>query len=228
MADKLTPGKAEIEIPYALLDYTALFKKSVVGKLGVPAIAIGSILDALEPSGFTSDGIEIKTRSEKLSEYAIVFRRARPEIPAISFTLGLNKVSVSIENPDWASAESLIVTMEAGLQAAFGITGAETRSQQISLGMHIQIKSKPRKDVTASLLSPTAYELMDGEVEIPGIILLRNKASIIIDGSLAYANGLFIRIIREHPPETSLENLAAMLRRDEEHVFEVLGLEGTL
>jgi len=228
MTDKLTSEKAQVEIPYALLEYTASFKKSIVGKMGVPAVAIGSILDALAPSGFTSDGVEIKTRSEKLSEYAIVFQRPRPAIPAISLSLGLNKVSVSIENPDWASAESLIATMEAGLKATFDITGAQAKSQQISLGMHIQIKSKSRKDVTAPLLSPTAYELMDGEVEIPGIILLRKKASIIIDGSLAYANGLFIRINREHPAEAPLGDLAAILRSDEERVFEILGLEGDL
>jgi hypothetical protein len=73
-----------------------------------------------------------------------------------------------------------------------------------------------------------AFKLLDGEISFPGIILLHEKSGIVIDASLAYANGLFVRINREHPPEVTLEQLAEALHKDEEQLFNVLGLEGIL
>jgi hypothetical protein len=78
------------------------------------------------------------------------------------------------------------------------------------------------------LLNPAAFKLLDGEVKFPGIILVREKSMIVIDASIAYANGLFVRIAREHPPEATLEQLAGVLRKDEEQLFDVLGVEGIL
>jgi hypothetical protein len=57
---------------------------------------------------------------------------------------------------------------------------------------------------------------------------MREKSSLVIDGSLAYANSLFVRIVREHRADAPLQELAAILRKDEEQLFEVLGLEGIL
>ena len=101
-------------------------------------------------------------------------------------------------------------------------------SQNLFLGIHIQIKDKPRQDVTAPLLNPVVFKLLDGEVKFPGIIMFREKSNIVIDASLAFANGLFVRINREHPPEASLELMVEVLRKDEEGLFEVLALEGAL
>ena len=228
MANIQPSGRAQAEIPYALLEYTQLFEKPIIEGLSNPISVIAPILSALGPWGFTSDGIEAKTRSEKLSEYAFVFHRTVPANPRLSLTLGLNKVVIVAENPDWAGAESLIAGMRAGLEAILGKTGASPKSQQITLAMHVQIKDKLRQDVTTPLLSQTAFRLLDGDVQFPGIILLRDKASLVIDASLAYANALFVRIVREHRSDAPLEELAVILHKDEEQVFEVLGLEGTL
>jgi len=91
--------------------------------------------------------------------------------------------------------------------------------------MHIQLKAKPRKEITAPLLSPAAFKILDGEVKFQGIILQREKSSIVIDASLPYANGLFVRITRDHPAEATLQKIAEVLRNDEERLFDVLRLE---
>jgi len=94
--------------------------------------------------------------------------------------------------------------------------------------MHIQFKVKAHTEVTASLLNPIALKLMDGNVKSYGIILNRDKASIIIDGSAAFANALFVRIFREHSAEIPLQEMARRLHEDEENLFGVLGIEGVL
>jgi len=226
MPPKTAPDKTQAEVPYSLLEYSAVFKKPIVEAFGTPAILIAAVLNALEPWGFALDGVEAKTHTEKLSEYAVIFRRSAPS--GLSLTLGLGKVVVTAENLVWAEAEHFIAQMSAALNAILQTGRAEVQSQHVGIGMHIQLKTKPRKDVTARLLDPVAFTILDGEVKFPGIILFHDKSSIVIDASLAHANGLFVRIAREHPPEATLQQLAEALHKDEEQLFNVLGLEGIL
>jgi len=226
MPPKTAPEKTQAEVPYSLLEYSAVFKKPIVEAFGTPAILIAAVLNVLEPWGFALDDVEAKTHTEKLSEYAVIFRRSAP--PGLSLTLGLGKVVVTAENLVWAEAEHFIAQMSAALNAILQTGRAEVQSQHVGIGMHIQLKTKPRKDVTARLLDPVAFTILDGEVKFPGIILFHDKSSIVIDASLAHANGLFVRIAREHPPEATLQQLAEALHKDEEQLFNVLGLEGIL
>jgi len=226
MAEKA--DKTESEIPYSMLEYTAVFKKPIIEAAAVPAVLIAAVLKALEPSGFKLDGVELRTQTARLHEYEIEFRRSTPVTPSRSLVLGLTKVVVKAENLDWTEAEQLLAEMGAALNVIRQTARAEIQSQRLLLGMHVQLKGKPREDVTAPLLSPVAFKLLDGQVRFPGVILLGEKATIIIDASLAYANGLFVRVSREHPAETTLAELAEVLHKDEEQLFDVLGLEGTL
>jgi hypothetical protein len=225
MDQTVTPEKTQAEIPYSLLEYTATFGKPILEGWTAPAVLVSAMLEALGPFGFTLDGVEIKTHTEKLNEYALVFRRS---VPGLTFTLGSGKLVIAAENLDWSEAEQFIAGVGAGLGAIRDKAKAQVQSQQIVLAIHIQLKTKPRHEVAAPLLSPVALQLLDGEIKFPGIILLRDKASLIIDGSLAFANGLFVRFIREHPAQASFEKMAEILRADEQQLFETLGLEGIL
>lgn len=222
------PDKTQAEIPYSLLEYTAVFKRPIIEAWAIPGKLIEAVLNALEPWGFNLEGVEAKTHMEKLNEYAIVFRRSKPPAPSQSLALGLGRLVVTAENLDWAEAQQFIAGQSAALNAIRQASRAEIQSQHLALGMHIQFATKPRKDVTAPLLNPVAFKLLDGEVKFPGIILLREKSTIVIDASIALANGLFVRITREHAPEATLEQLAEVLRKDEQRLFDVLGLEGVL
>lgn len=226
--EEYMPDKTQAEVPYSHVEYTAVFKKPIIGAWWPPTNLVTALLSGLEPWGFKLDGVEVKTHTEKLNEHSIVIRRTSPPFPAQNVTLGLGKVGVTAENPDWPEADQLITKARAVLGAVCETGGAEIESQQLLLAMHIQIKDKPRQDVTAPLLNPVVFKLLDGEVKFPGIILIREKSLIVIDASIVHANGLFVRISREHPPEASLERLAEVLRKDEENLFDILGLEGIL
>jgi len=222
------PDKTQAEITYSLLEYTSAFKRPILEPSSPPAKLIAAILDALRPGGYTFDGVEVNLQVRKLDEYAIVFRRTTPAFPGRSLTLGLGKVLIRAENLDWTEAENFISGQRAALNAIREVGGAEIQSQQLVVAMHIQLKDRPRKDVTAPLVSPVALNLLGGEADFSGVILLRDKAILTIDASLGFANALFVRMSREHPPEAGLEDLAEALRKDEEKIFDVLGLEGIL
>ena len=94
MPETTAPEKTQAEIPYSVLEYTAVFGKPIVDAWGTPAVIIAAVLNALEPWGFKLDGVEAKTDTEKLSEYAIVFRRSNPASPGLSLTLEIGRAHV--------------------------------------------------------------------------------------------------------------------------------------
>jgi len=217
--------KTQAEIPYSMLEYTAVFGKPILEAWAVPVRLVAAILRVLEPFGFKADGVELKTRAEKLTENAIVFRRTPP---GVTFTVGVEKVVIAAENLDWSDAEQFMRGARAGLDAVVQEGKADLRVQHLVLAIHIQLKTKPRHEVTAPLLSPEALKLLDGDLKMPGVILQREKCSVVIDGSLAFANALFVRINREHSPSAAFDQMAEDLRNDEMQLFDLLGLEGEL
>jgi hypothetical protein len=225
------PEKTQAEIVYSLVEYTAAFKRPLFGAPSPPHALIAGVLDALEPLGYAFGGVEItapQTQTLNLGDLAVIFRRAHPAVPARSFALSLSKIYVRAENLDWAEADQFAASHVAAVQAVREKGGAEIQSQQLVVQMHIQLKERSRKDVTVPLLSPVALKLLEGEPDFSGVVLYQGKAVLVIDASAAYANGLFVRISREHPAHATLQDLAAALRADEERVFGVLGLEGEL
>lgn len=122
----------------------------------------------------------------------------------------------------------MLGAMNAGVEAVKTHEHAEFESQLMVLAMHVQSLETPRKDITEPLLSNTAYQLVAGESEFQGVVLTRKGVSVVIDASNAYANSLFVRLVREHKADTTLAQIAEQLYSDEVHIFEVLNLVGDL
>jgi hypothetical protein len=216
--------KHKIQIPFGQIEYTAAFKVPIIKSLSPPAGMVEDLLRVLKPYGFSIDGVEVRNR-EKVSDFVVEFRRTTP---LISFKVTPAKVIITADNLDWSGKDKFIESMNTGLRAVLGLENTELEAQQMVVAMHVQLQDKPRKDITAPLLSPTAYELLSGESEFQGIVLTRVGVSVVIDASLAHANSLFMRLVRQHKPTATLEQIAEQLYADEAHIFEVLSLDGEL
>ncbi len=225
VADAKPTTKFPIELPYGLFEYTAVFVEPALDAWTNIAFIIQQMLKVLEPYGFNFDDVEIKNRTEKPAEHTISFKSTAPNI---TFHLGVSKLTIACENLSWGDKDKAIEILKTGIKAAVGLTKGEIRSQRAHLAMHVQLKTAKPDAVTERLLSPVAHSLLDGAVEFSGIILLRKGARVIIDASAAFANGLFVRIQREHTKQTTLEQIAETLYTDEKQLFDVLSLEGEL
>jgi hypothetical protein len=146
----------------------------------------------------------------------------------MNLSLGLGRLVITAENLDWSEAERFISAMDIAIYAIFETAQVHLKSQQLSVALHVQLKDKTRKEITLPLLSSAGSRIFDGNIDCAGLILHVLKGHILIDASAALANGLFIKLYREHSPQMKLKEIADMLRNDEERVFDVLGLEGTL
>ena len=218
-------ANVQAEIPFGSVEYTIRFKNPILGVWHDLTPLITSVLIALEPFGFNVDGVEIK-RQEKLSDNVLTFKRGKT--PAFSFSITVGKMWFYAENLDWSEAEQTIRCINEGTSAVRKESKFEQVSQQILLNMHVQIKDKPISELTAPLLAKPALGLLDGDVKCHGIILLREKGSVILDGSAAFANAIFVRIIREHAADTPLQQIANELLQDEKHLFDTLGITSEL
>jgi hypothetical protein len=220
-----TSAKHKIQIPFGQIEYTGTFKEPIIGSFSALHKPIESLLRALKPHGFPLDGVEVR-RKEKLVECAVELRRTTP--PPITFKVTPARLSITIDNADWSEKDALLGAMNAGVGAVKTHEHAEFESQLMVLAMHVQILETPRKDITEPLLSDIAYQLLAGESEFQGVVLTRKGVSVVIDASNAYANSLFVRLVREHKADTTLVQIAEQLYGDEVHIFEVLNLAGDL
>jgi hypothetical protein len=228
MPEATSAAKTQAEIPQSVLEYTLVFASPIIQVGEARTVLVMAALDALKPWGFALDGVETRLRSDKLSEHAIIFRRTKPAAPSMSLTLFYDKIFISAENLDWDSADDFIRAASAGVEAVKSASNPTVKAQHLVVGIHIQLKDRQRAEVVKPLLSREALRLIDGDLKFPGVIVTGDKLNVIIEASLVYANGLWVRLFREHPGNVTLQELAAVLRTDEERLFEVLGLEGVL
>src|SRR5260370_17593703 len=203
----MTSEKVRAEIPYSLVEYTGIFEQPIIEAWEGSALT-SAVLSALRPYGFTIEGVEYKEESEKASEHAIVFRRTEPLTPNMNLSLGLGKLVITAENLDWSEAEQFISAMDRALRTIFETAQTQLGSQQLAVGIYIQMRDKPRKEVTMPLLSPKGSQIFNAYITCPGLILHVTKGHIVIDASASLANGLFVKLYREHPPELTLAQLS--------------------
>lgn len=231
MSDTGAPTKIAVEIPYGIVEYTARFEEPIIEAWEHRNTIIASVLFALKPWGFALDGVEVKSHGDKLSEHGVVFRRTvppSPPNPARSVAVTLGTIFISAANLDWTEAEDFISAMSAAITAIRESARPRILSQLVGLGMHVQLKSGSVSSTTTPLLSSGATKLLDGQIKAAGMILTREKSSIVVDASAVYSNALFVRIFREHAGTIALPQIAEALRNDEKQLFELLHLEGEL
>lgn len=219
------PPKIEAEIPASVLEYTAFFQKPIFDAWSRTGPFTQAVLSALEPFGFDADHVEARTNTPKLGEYGMVFERNGP---GARLFVGVTKLVVTAENVDWSEADQLVAAIGAALEAILDAGKTGLRLQRVGLGMHIQLKNAQRKDVTAPLVNPEVLGLLDGEIQSSGIILNTGTSNMIVDASVTWANGLYVRIYRDHPGDVALTALADALLADEKRLFGFLRIEGTL
>ncbi len=223
------PEKTEVDIPYSAFEYTANFTRPIISAWGKAGEFVGGFLEALQPWNFRVDETEVKMAAVRLGEHVITFQQPISGSPLrMRVSVWWSRFSVNVEQPDWSNADSILGLCSAVLEASSRVANAQIGSQQTLLLMHIQSKTTPRIQLTDRLLTPTARDLMEGDLKGQGIILNRGGSTLVIDNSLVYANALFVSMRRMFEERTALGDIAKLIRSDEERLWNLLDLEGAL
>lgn len=218
-------AKTQIGIPYSLADYTATFKRPLFEAWSDREKLAGGLVDAFRGLSPEMPQPDITLHSsEKFFDQSVSIRAGTN----LTFRIHPNKCVVSAENPDWSESAKILERIHAGFDVLAEKASAQIAGQNLVLAMHVQLKDRPIKEVTAKLVNPDVARIWGADVASQGCVLYRVKGMIVIDSSSSYANALFVRISRDFDPEVAVDHIADTLLEDEKAIFGCLELEGEL
>jgi hypothetical protein len=102
--------------------------------------------------------------------------------------------------------------------------GQEFQFQQTTLGLHIKpLAQKPFRQVVTEFVNAKA--LGSDAAAMFGVSVYHDDYSFVIDASGAVPGGLFVKIVRNFPPDERFEDMGKAIYADELGVLQRVGLK---
>lgn len=212
-----------VKIPMASAEYQARFDRPYVGLVASDMQRVyESVLVSLLPFNLRLADTEVDT-SGRLADHKVVFR-----IPdrRISFQFGAEEYRFAKGESSWATADEDTDVLVAAESALLEVSGAKIKTCMLTIAMHLQPLARTREEVLAPFVpGPFKKLLTERNAQTFGNHLKWADGNVLLDFSVAFANGIFLRLTSEfvgHPP---LPEILAKVRSDQNTVFEILGVE---
>ncbi len=212
-----------IKISAASAEYRARFVRPYIGLIGNDrARAFEAVVTALLPFNFRLANTEIVTAGT-LADHKVVFR-----IPerGVRFQFSAEEYSFGKDGSSWATADEDGQVLAAAERALLEDSGATIDSCTLTIAMHLQPLAKTREEILAPLVPGPFKKLMvERKAETFGNHLRWADGDVLLDFSVALANGIFVRLTSQFKGQPPLSDILAKVRSDEEMLFEILGVE---
>jgi hypothetical protein len=185
------------------------------------ALIVQAIFDALKPWEPRIDDVDAITTG-KASEQGFTIQLP---LKRVSFFFGPASCKFTRENVDWQSAAETIAIFDAALSALIQSSGAAMGPKNTVVSLHLQPKSLPFIALLTPFVAPQLAALDSEPVMTMAAVAKWAHHKVTIDGSGVLANAIFLRFEREFPSAATYDEIAAQLRKDEEDLFKILGVE---
>jgi len=213
----------QVKIPMANAEYLARFDRPYVGLIAWDmARILEAIVLALLPFKFRLANTEVVTAGTP-ADHKVIFK-----IPerGISFQFGAEEYRFAKEGSSWTTMDEDSQVLMAAEQALLGNSGAKIQSCTIAIAMHLQPLAKTREELLAPFAPEPFRTLMaKRHVETFGNHLKWADGDVLLDFSIPFANGIFLRLSSQFSGLPPLPDILAKVRSDEAAVFEALGIE---
>jgi hypothetical protein len=212
-----------VKIPYATSEYQARFERPYIAFIGQDRPRVfEAVLTALLPFDLRLENTEIVATGTP-ADHKTIFR-----IPerGIRFEFGAQDYKLTKELANWSTAEADGEILLAAERALMEGSGAKIVSCIATVAMHLQLLARPREEILAPFLpDPFKVFLPQRQVQTYGHHFKFADGEVLLDFSLAFANGIFLRFSSHftgHPP---LADVLAKVRSDQDTLFGILGVE---
>lgn len=207
------------DVPLGFLEYRATFSEPIFsawyeGKSHL----IREVYEVLLPRGIDLEKVSWNPTAKNLKEAQITFSVPSPSVIA---NIGIGDLTIIANNADWSQAAALSSLFHDVLGSVLRVGNTKVHTQQTVLGFHVKPGPKPFREVLKQFINTRALGKEDASMY--GMVLYGAEHSILIDNSLTIAEGLFVRITRVFPGNTSFEEMAAILWKDEDGFLRRLG-----
>jgi hypothetical protein len=210
------------DIQQAFLEYRANFKEPITslwyGRRQGEIIT--ALHKALSPWGVGLENIVWNQTPKNLGEVQLTF--GVPSFVA-SIQVGIGGLTMNALNPDWSRAPQFISLFQTGVDAVTATVGQELRSQQTTLGFHVKPGTRPFREILGQVVN--ARMLGSEDAAMFGVSVYFSDFLFVIDKSVMFPEGVFIRLIRTFSAAARFEEMAAIIHKDEETVLLRLGLK---
>jgi hypothetical protein len=211
----------KVNIPISVFEYAADYVRPVMSIWMDRAVLVQAMFDAFQKWKLDVNDVEPITTG-KPSEQGIKIKL--PEV-RISFFFGPASCKFVRDGVDWATVGETIEILAIALDTLTKSGEVKLRNQKTVVALHIQPKTKTFIEILNPFLSPDIKALRSGEIKTGASIVKWDKGKITLDGSGIIANAIYLRLEHEFDVETSFEEMAGVIRKEEDALFVLLGIE---
>jgi hypothetical protein len=212
-----------VKIPLASAEYLARFERPCVGFIANDRLrAFEAVLAALLPFNLRLANTEIVTTGTP-ADNKVIFR-----IPerGISFQFGAEEYRFNTEFSAWSTADEDGQVLLAAERALMEGSRVQVVSCVVTVAMHLQPLTKTREELLAPFVpEPFKTFMTQRQARRYGNHLQWADGDVLLDFSVGFANGIFLRFTSQfngHPP---LSEVLAKVRSDQDTLFGILGVE---
>jgi hypothetical protein len=210
-----------VTIPISIFEFAVDYERPEF-KLWVDRSSIvQGIFDALKPWDPRIDDLDAIITG-KTSEQGFTIKLP---IKRVSFFFGPASCKFTRENVDWQSAEETFSIFDAAVTALVQSSGVTMGPKSTAISLHLQPKSVPFVAILAPFITPQLAGLDSGPVTTAAAVVKWAHRKVTIDGSGVLANAVFLRFERQFPSGVTYDEITGQLRKDEEDLLKILGVE---
>jgi hypothetical protein len=210
-----------VTIPISIFEFKVDYERPEFTLWMDRASVVQGIFEALKRWEPRIDDVELITTG-KTSEQGFTIKLP---FKRVSFFFGPASYKFTQENVDWQSAEETIAILDTAVSALIRSTGVATGPKNTAISLHLQPKSLPFIALLMPFIAPQLATLDSEPVVTMATVAKWAHRKVTIDGSGVVANAVFLRFEREFPSGASYDEIADQLRKDEEDLFKMLGVE---
>jgi hypothetical protein len=210
-----------VTIPISTFEFAAEYERPEFKLWMDRASVVQGIFDALKPWEPRIDDVDAITTG-KASEQGFTIKLP---LKRVSFFFGPASCKFTRENVDWETAQETIAILDAALSELIRSSGVVMGPKSTTIYLHLQPKSLPYIALLTPFIAPQLAALDPGPVVTTASVAKWAHRKVTIDGSGVIANAVFLRFEREFPSTATYDEIAGQLRKDEEDLFGILGVE---
>lgn len=207
------------DITESALELRVIFHTHWIDKWVAPNPFISILLPALKDVGVSLDDFSFKPDPRNIADNGLVVNISQLQCV---ITVGLDRITFRLANPDWDMAEKLAAVFQNTLNACQGYVALPIQSQDYVLGFHVTPGSMDFKEKSAALFNTARI----GEADFYGVSITRETSTLVIEKSLKYEGGAFFRLTRKFEGAISFEEIAVSIYSDEVGALQLLDIQG--
>jgi hypothetical protein len=208
-------------IPESVFEHRIDFDSHWIDKWVSPNPFIGILYSALQDWDVALTDFSFNNDAKTVGDVqlTVAVRRLNSII-----RVGVDNLIFRSTNPDWEMADKLILLFERASAAIRGSVSSLIKKQESLIAFHVSPGSIDMREATSKLVNVTVL----GDAKSFGVSVYRDDSSLLVERSLRYDGGIFIRINRSFAAEVALSDLALRLYDDEISILKLLGIAGLI